>query len=312
VALADLPVTEAIIDGEVVAENAAGVPDFSALQDALSTGRTDRLVFYAFDVLYLDGYDLRLAPLVARKSALEAIIITLSAVRYSEHFEDNGPRLLSHVCRLGLEGVVSKIRNAPYRSGRVKSWIKSKCSNRQEFVIAGFVASTVSSKAIGSLVLGYFDGGKLVHAGRVGTGFSHKLAEDLFRRLDAMSIPKSPFARKLSTEGGPFRPRLSKRSPAQSKPRSCHRSVPVPSRSAHAYMTRKLADGDPKARTTLAPATPPLIKQPPRAPAPPAAPRIGPPTAAGRNIPPGLHRRVARSGMLLPPASQCHPRPRAG
>ncbi len=173
-------------------------PDFSALQDALSTGRTDRLIFYAFDLLYLDGYDLRLAPLVARKSALEAIIIAPGAVRYSEHFEEDGSRLLSHVCRLGLEGVVSKIRNAPYRSGRVKSWIKSKCFNRQEFVVAGYVPSTVSSKAIGSLVLGYFDNGKLIHAGRVGTGFSHKLTEDLFRRLDVMSIPKSPFAKKLS------------------------------------------------------------------------------------------------------------------
>jgi bifunctional non-homologous end joining protein LigD len=122
VTLADLPVTEAIIDGEVVAENAAGAADFSALQDALSTGRSERLIFYAFDILYLDGYDLRLAPLVARKSALEAIIpVAPGAVRYSEHFEEDGPRLLSHVCRLGLEGVVSKIRNAPYRSGRVKA-----------------------------------------------------------------------------------------------------------------------------------------------------------------------------------------------
>ena len=82
--------------------------------------------------------------------------------------------------------------------GASKDWIKSKCSNRQEFVVAGYVPSTVSNKAIGSLVLGYFDDGKLIHAGRVGTGFSHKLAEDLFRRLDAMSIPKSPFAKKLS------------------------------------------------------------------------------------------------------------------
>ena len=197
-ALADLPVTEAIIDGEVIAENAAGAADFSALQDALSTGRTERLIFYAFDILCLDGYDLRLAPLVARKSALEAIIIAPGPVRYSEHFEEDGPRLLSHVCRLGLEGVVSKIRDAPYRSGRLKSWIKSKCSNRQEFVVAGYVPSTVSSKAIGSLVLGYYADGKLIHAGRVGTGFSNKVAADLFRRLDAMTIPKSPFARKLS------------------------------------------------------------------------------------------------------------------
>ena len=197
-ALADLPVKEAVIDGEVVAEGRGGTPDFSALQDALSTGRTDQLIFYAFDLLYWDGYDLRRAPLVERKAVLAGIIGPVGAVRYSEHFEEDGPRLLRHVCRLGLEGVISKVRDAPYRSGRSKEWIKSKCSNRQEFVIAGYVPSTVSTKAIGSLVLGYYDDAKLIHAGRVGTGFGHKVADELFRRLDAMSIPKSPFAKKLS------------------------------------------------------------------------------------------------------------------
>ena len=135
-----------------------------------------------------------------RKAALAAIITNPGAVRFSEHFEEDGARLLSHACRLGLEGVVSKMVDAPYRSGRIKGWIKSKCSNRQEFVVAGYVSSSVSSKAIGSLVLGYFKGGKLVHAGRVGTGFSNKVAADLYRRLDPMTIPKSPFAKKLSAE----------------------------------------------------------------------------------------------------------------
>ena len=199
-ALADLMVDEAVIDGEVVAEAGNGAPDFSALQDALSTGHTERLVFYAFDLLYLDGYDLRAAPLIERKSQLAAIIKSPGAVRFSEHFEEDGARLLSHVCRLGLEGVVSKAADAPYRSGRGKGWVKSKCSNRQEFVVAGYVPSTVSAKAIGSLVLGYFKGGKLIHAGRVGTGFSNKVAVDLFRRLDPMAIPKSPFAKKLLAE----------------------------------------------------------------------------------------------------------------
>ncbi len=167
-----MPVEDAIIDGEVVAEASGGAPDFSALQDALATGRTERLAFYAFDLLYLDGRDLRRAPLIERKAALTAIIGAAGIVRVSEHFEENGERLLWHACRLGLEGVVSKLRDAPYRSGRGKEWTKSKCSNRQEFVVAGYVPSTVSSKAIGSLVLGYFEAGKLVHAGRVGTGFS--------------------------------------------------------------------------------------------------------------------------------------------
>ncbi len=96
--------------------------------------------------------------------------------------------------------MVSKLRDAPYRSGRGKDWIKSKCSERQEFVIAGYVPSTVSAKAIGSLVLGYYIKGKLTYAGRVGTGFSNQVAADLFKRLDPMRIPKSPFAAKLSAE----------------------------------------------------------------------------------------------------------------
>ena len=199
-ALADLPVEEAIIDGEVVAEGRGGTPDFSALQDALSTGRTAQLIFYAFDLLYLDGYDLRRASLIERKAALTGIIKSPGCVRYSEHFGEDGPRFLRHVCRLGLEGVISKVRDTPYGSGRGKEWIKSKCSNRQEFVIAGYVPSTVSSKAIGSLVLGYYDDGKLIHVGRVGTGFTNLVADDLFRRLGGMSIPKSPFAKKLSAE----------------------------------------------------------------------------------------------------------------
>jgi ATP-dependent DNA ligase len=126
------------------------------------------------------------------------LVVAPSIVRYSEHFDEDGNRLFQHVCRLGLEGVISKVRNAPYRSGRSKDWIKAKCANRQEFVVAGYVPSTVSNTAIGSLVLGYYEDGKLIHVGRVGTGFSHKLAEDLFRRLDPMRIPKSPFAKKLS------------------------------------------------------------------------------------------------------------------
>ena len=199
-ALADLPVKEAVIDGEVIAEGTGGAPDFSALQDALATGVTERRVFYAFDILYLDGHDLRGLPLTQRKAVLAAISTRPGAVPFSEHFEEDGERLLRRVCLLGLEGVVSKMRDAPYRSGRGKGWIKSKCSNRQEFVGAGYVPSTVSAKAIGSLVLGYFKAGKLIHACRVGTGFTNKMAADLFRRLDGMGISKSPFVKKLSAE----------------------------------------------------------------------------------------------------------------
>lgn len=199
-ALQDLAVGTAIIDGELVVENDKGASDFSALQADLSEGRSDRFIFYVFDLLYLDGYDLRALPLVARKALLEPIVADGGPIRFSSHFEESGAMVLRHACRLSLEGIVSKLRDAPYRVGRGKSWVKSKCSARQEFVIAGYVPSSVSPKAIGSLVLGVHEGDKLQHVGRVGTGFKGKVAEDLFRKLEGMRTPSSPFAERLTPE----------------------------------------------------------------------------------------------------------------
>ncbi len=196
-----LPVSKALIDGELVVENAAGASDFSALQADLSEGRTDRFLFYAFDLLYLEGYDLREATLVARKVALERLVGHGSgALKLSGHFDESGEVVLKHACRLGLEGIVSKLRDSPYRSGRGKSWIKSKCSARQEFVVAGFVPSTAADKAIGSLVLGVYEGDALGYVGRVGTGFSASTARALYQRLEPMRMGSSPFARRLSAE----------------------------------------------------------------------------------------------------------------
>jgi bifunctional non-homologous end joining protein LigD len=200
-ALRQLDATDIIIDGEIVAEGAGGASDFSLLQADLGAGRADRLVFYAFDLLRLDGKDLRPAPLVERKAALEALLRGApETLKYSEHFEENGELVLRHACRLSLEGVVSKDRNAPYRSGRSNDWIKSKCSERQEFVVAGYVPSTTSRNAVGSLVLGHYEKGKLIHAGRVGTGFTQKVATDLFSRLHQLTQKQSPFAGKLSAD----------------------------------------------------------------------------------------------------------------
>ncbi len=200
-ALAALPAKDAIIDGELVVEGPSGASDFSALQADLSAGRTDRLVLFVFDLLYLDGRDVRPAPLVERKAALEALLRDAPPVlRYSAHFEENGELVLRHACRLSLEGIVSKDRDAPYRSGRGREWIKSKCSERQEFVVAGYVPSSTSPKMIGSLLLGYHEDGRLVHAGRVGTGFTHKVAAELFARLEPLHQPASPFADKLSAD----------------------------------------------------------------------------------------------------------------
>lgn len=137
-ALAALPIGTALIDGELVVETNAGASDFSALQADLSAGRDDRFTFYLFDLLHLDGYDLTRLPLEARKALLEKLVPgTDGILRYSGHFDENGALVLRHACRLSLEGVVSKLRDAPYRGGRSKNWIKSKCSARQEFVIGG-------------------------------------------------------------------------------------------------------------------------------------------------------------------------------
>ncbi len=193
-----LPVETALVDGELVVETDTGVSDFSALQADLSEGRTDRFVFYAFDLLYLDGRDLRRVPLEARKSALANLLAEHpGALRRSEHFEDDGERVRRHACRLGLEGIVSKRRDRPYRSGRTPDWLKAKCVLRQEFVIGGFMASTVSRRAVGSLALGLYEGKKLVPVGRVGTGFTASVAEALLRRLEPLRVTKSPFSRPL-------------------------------------------------------------------------------------------------------------------
>ncbi|KAA0692574.1 DNA ligase D [Neorhizobium sp. P12A] len=200
-ALQALPAKTALIDGELVVERDSGASDFSALQHDLSEGRSDRFIFYAFDLLYLDGYDLRSVPLIERKELLEKLLPEHGEVlRYSTHFVDDGGLVLKHACQLSLEGVVSKDRNSEYTSGRTGSWIKSKCSQRQEFVIGGYVPSTTLKNAIGSLAMGVYEKGKLIHVGRVGTGYTVALAQDLYLRLSAMEQKESSFDDKLTAE----------------------------------------------------------------------------------------------------------------
>jgi bifunctional non-homologous end joining protein LigD len=194
-------VNTAVIDGELVVERENGASDFSALQQDLSEGRSDRFVFYAFDLIYLNGYDLRPVPLIQRKTLLEKLVARSSgAVRYSEHFNAEGAVVLRHACGLGLEGIVSKDRDSGYASGRTGQWVKAKCSQRQEFVIGGFVPSTAAARAIGSLAMGVYNKGRLIHVGRVGTGFSVTMAKELFDRLSAIETDKSPFDDKLTPE----------------------------------------------------------------------------------------------------------------
>ena len=202
-ALKGLGLASALLDGELVVEDESGRSDFSTLQADLKAGRTDRMVLYAFDLLYLDGADLRGATLLDRKALLASALGSApagGAVRLSEHLEDEGATLVSHACRLGLEGVVAKRKDQPYRSGRGEGWLKLKCTSSTDFVIGGYTASTAARAAVGSLILGVYDGEQLVHVGRTGTGFTVETGRDLWTRLDAVSRPDPPFAGRLAPE----------------------------------------------------------------------------------------------------------------
>jgi bifunctional non-homologous end joining protein LigD len=203
-ALAALKRHDAIIDGEIVSGDARGVADFSALQDDLKNGRHDRLVYYAFDLLHLDGYDLTSAVQIERKQILAELIgpIPGNIVRLSEHFETSGPRMLALAREMRLEGVVSKRRDAPYRSGRNGEWLKIKCSDSQELVVAGYGPSDVSPKRVRALVLGYYDKLGLTYAGRVGTGFSDRMRDDFWQRLQPLRVDRSPFGHVPEEERG--------------------------------------------------------------------------------------------------------------
>lgn len=196
-AVAALPVATALIDGEIVVENDNGVSSFSALQAVLKGERRGAFVYYAFDLLHLNGRDLRREPLTARKAELAALLAHSRnpALRLSEHLSERGPVVFEHACRMGLEGIVSKRIDAPYRSGRSRDWIKSKCSARQEFVVGGFTLASGSRRAIGALIVGTYEDGTLRYAGRVGTGYTAATAQQLWRQLDPLRIERCPFAR---------------------------------------------------------------------------------------------------------------------
>src|SRR5262249_7719924 len=143
-----------------------------------------------------EGEDLRERPLVERKRILQQILSNLprdDRVRLSEDFAEPGPVLLRHACQMNMEGIVSKRARAPYRSGRNGDWVKTKCSNEQECAVAGYVPSTVDSRAVGALILGYYDESRLRYAGRTGTGFSRQAARDLWKRLQPLARKTPPF-----------------------------------------------------------------------------------------------------------------------
>jgi bifunctional non-homologous end joining protein LigD len=194
-AVAALPAQTALLDGELVVEDDKGISSFSMLQTDLKDGPGDRFVYWVFDLLFLDGRDLTGEPLIARKAELRRLLKGNSrtgAVRYAEHFAENGAAIFKSACDMDLEGIISKRRDAPYRSGRSENFVKTKCHNAQEFVVAGFSPSNAMPKAVGALTVAFHEDGKLRYAGRVGTGYTQKIARDLWKRLEPLRIARPP------------------------------------------------------------------------------------------------------------------------
>ncbi len=215
-AFSRLPLSQAIIDGEIMVLDEKGISRFALLQDALSAGAGSKLHFYAFDLLHLDGWDLRKAPLAKRKALLAELLAGMaanSAIQLSDHVQGDGQGLYDQVTELGLEGVVSKRANAIYQSGRTKSWTKVKALENGDFIIAGY---TVSAAAEGLAALGMaeFEDGELHYRGKVGTGFDAATAAELLARLqplrDGATAPEG-VPREIMREMKWVRPLLSAR-----------------------------------------------------------------------------------------------------
>jgi bifunctional non-homologous end joining protein LigD len=195
--LADLPVKAAYLDGEIAVLTADGISDFGALQEALGCqGGSREMAFVVFDILHLEGRDLRPLPLVERKGILARVLDKLpvrSPVQFSSDVTGQGSKFFKLACRRHLEGIVSKRANAPYRSGRSSDWHKVKCTYRQEFVVGGYRRETTGRPNLGSLLIGDYDRGRLVYAGSVGTGWSIQLGRSMMESLQRIGREASPF-----------------------------------------------------------------------------------------------------------------------
>jgi bifunctional non-homologous end joining protein LigD len=175
---------------------ADGTTDFSVLQNELK-GKSDKIAMVAFDLLYLNGHDLRKLPLVERKTLLKKLIAK-TAVQFSESFEVDGPEMFEHACGVGLEGVVSKVRDSRYSSGRGNDWVKKTCAQRETLAIAGFA---MKENKFDGLYLGRRSGEGLVYAGKVDHGFDGVSAKDLQARLKPLVRKTQPYAKRIAHRG---------------------------------------------------------------------------------------------------------------
>jgi bifunctional non-homologous end joining protein LigD len=186
----------AIIDGEVVVPAADGTTDFSVLQNELK-GKSTKIVLVAFDLLYLNGRDLRKLPLVERKAVLRKLI-EKTAIQFSESFELDGREMFRHACRVGLEGVVSKVRDSRYPSDRTSDWVKVTCAQRETLPIAGFA---LDGNKWDGIYVGREKAGQLVYAGKVDHGFTPESEKDLRARLKPLIRKTQPYSKKIAHRG---------------------------------------------------------------------------------------------------------------
>lgn len=194
-AIKALPIKNAIFDGEVVILDKEHRSNFQLLQNAIGSKEQKPFVYYTFDLLYFDKYNLMTLPLIERKNILHQLVSSENAVaRYSDHIIGSGPAVFKKSCEMGLEGIVSKKMNSFYEEKRSKTWLKTKCLQRQEFVIGGYSPPKRSRSYFGSLYLGYFDkNGTLKFCGNVGTGFNNASLKSIFAELQKNKTASNPF-----------------------------------------------------------------------------------------------------------------------
>ena len=206
--LATQPAESYIADGEVVALK-GDVTSFAQLQRRMHLRDADEarrigieVFYYVFDLLYLNGYDLREVPLIYRKRLLNETLQFQDPLRFTEHRERAGEAYFRQTCVKGLEGVVAKCTDSVYVSTRSRDWLKVKCWEEQEFVISGFTDPQGGRVGLGALLLGYYEGNRLVYAGKVGTGFDTELLLSLRRTFSSLETAKSPFAEEVRAGKG--------------------------------------------------------------------------------------------------------------
>lgn len=195
--LEELPVHDALLDGEVVALGPDGISSFRLLQEALRAARSSRLVYQVFDLLHLNGFDLTNVALVERKTALDRLLEAADTgsarIRFTDHIAASGQAFFDHACRLGLEGIISKRVAAKYRAARSRDWLKVKCTRHQELLVGGYTDPGGLRTGFGALLLGGWRDDRLVYVGKVGTGFSERELHSLLAQLKKRAVKTSPF-----------------------------------------------------------------------------------------------------------------------